>query len=151
MKSLGTTLHWSEILVRAIVALACVAPYAFAGVCPDTRAEGGPILALAIDPTNPTTLYAGSGDSAGVFKSTDGGASWKQAAGGLPRSSVQALAVELALPTTVYAGTAFGGMYRSTDGGATWLPANNGIAPQATPPKYPGFVHEGPSSFVDPS
>jgi len=139
-KSLGAMLRWPMILMSGLVAFACPVPRAFAGVCPDTRAEGGPILALAIDPTNPTTLYAGSGDSAGVFKSPDGGASWKQAAGSLSRSNVQALAVDPSLPTTVYAGTAFGGMYRSTDGGATWLPANNGIPPETTAPKYPGSV-----------
>src|SRR5579862_6446874 len=33
------------------------------------------VTALAIDPTTPTTLYAGTFD-AGVFKSTDGGDSW---------------------------------------------------------------------------
>src|SRR5438105_1975446 len=36
--------------------------------------EGGDVRALAIDPQTPTTLYAGTLN--GVFKSTDGGASW---------------------------------------------------------------------------
>jgi photosystem II stability/assembly factor-like uncharacterized protein len=31
---------------------------------------------LAVDPRNPSTLYAGTG-GAGVFKSTDGGATWQ--------------------------------------------------------------------------
>src|SRR5438445_13794543 len=35
----------------------------------------GNIAALAIDPVTPTTLYAGTCDR-GLFKSTDGGASW---------------------------------------------------------------------------
>ena len=38
--------------------------------------EGG-VFAMAIDPTTPTTLYAGTAD--GVFKSIDSGASWKEA------------------------------------------------------------------------
>ena len=37
--------------------------------------EGGNIIALAIDPATPTTLYAGTG-AGGVFKSTTGGSSW---------------------------------------------------------------------------
>jgi len=134
------TLGWQGIVVHAVVALAFTASHVSGSVCPDTRTEGGPILALAIDPANATTLYAGSGNAAGIFKSTDGGASWTHPAGGLPRSNVRALAIDLAtFPATVFAGTAYGGMYRSTDGGATWLPANNGIVPQTTPPRYPGF------------
>ena len=35
--------------------------------------EGGTIFVLVVDPTTPTTLYAGT--SGGVFKSTNGGAS----------------------------------------------------------------------------
>jgi hypothetical protein len=38
--------------------------------------EGGVIRAMAIDPANPATLYAGA-DNAGVFKSTNGGGSWR--------------------------------------------------------------------------
>ena len=34
--------------------------------------EGGLIRSLAIDPTSPSTLYAGT-DGGGVFKSTNGG------------------------------------------------------------------------------
>jgi hypothetical protein len=46
------------------------------------RHEGAVILALAIDPTTPTTIYAGTlGD--GVFKSTDGGEHWSQAITGM--------------------------------------------------------------------
>src|SRR5262245_58144615 len=37
--------------------------------------EGRSVLALALAPTTPTTVYAGTADS-GVFKSTDGGRSW---------------------------------------------------------------------------
>ena len=40
--------------------------------------EGGTVYALAIDPTTPTTLYAGTYDN-GVFTSTTGGNSWSAA------------------------------------------------------------------------
>ncbi len=49
--------------------------------------EGVLISALAIDPLTPTTLYAGT--PGGVFKSTDGGASWS--ASGLIKPSVLAI------------------------------------------------------------
>ena len=36
---------------------------------------GATVQALAVDPSNPNTLYTGS-DGSGLFKSTNGGASW---------------------------------------------------------------------------
>ena len=44
--------------------------------------DGGPIAALAIDPSNPATLYAGT-EGGGVFKSTNGGGSWSAINNGL--------------------------------------------------------------------
>ena len=49
--------------------------------------NGGPIGALAIDPVTPATLYAGT-DSNGVFKSTNGGASWSAVNTGLTVKTV---------------------------------------------------------------
>ena len=46
--------------------------------------NGQAIRSLAIDPITPTTVYArGEGRYGGVFKSTDGGASWTTANTGL--------------------------------------------------------------------
>ena len=62
----------------------------------------GNITALAIaprtDPVTPTTLYAGT--TSGVYKSTDGGATWSTASSGLtdlalPNPDVGALALDL--------------------------------------------------------
>ena len=53
-------------------------PYVWTSIGP----EGGIILALAIDPTTPSTLYAGT-DGGGVFKSTNGGAAWSAVNTGL--------------------------------------------------------------------
>jgi photosystem II stability/assembly factor-like uncharacterized protein len=104
------------------------------------------VRTLVIDPTKPTTLYAGTGGpnfdfpsdfpihmSGGVFKSTDGGASWSSA--GLEDTAVTVLAIDPANSSTLYAGTesnytpqGFRGMFKSTDSGASWLPINNGLA-----------------------
>ena len=66
------------------------------------------VRALAIDPTTPATLYAGtSGD--GVFKSTDSGGTWAAANTGLTTLHVNALAIDPATPATLYAGTAAAG------------------------------------------
>ena len=53
--------------------------------------DGGIILALAVDPQNPSTVYAGTAGG-GVFKSTNGGASWSAANSGL--INVYAVAVD---------------------------------------------------------
>ena len=65
------------------------------------------VTALAIDPQNPSTIYAGSGGS-GVFKSTDGGANWNALNSGLTSISIGALAIDPRNPGTLYAGTADG-------------------------------------------
>jgi len=89
--------------------------------------EGGYINALAIDPQAPATVYAGT-DSAGVFKSIDGGGTWRAANNGLPNFVVYALAIDPQTPTIVYAGTFNrGGVFKSTDGGETWSPINTGL------------------------
>ncbi len=80
--------------------------------------EGGNIGALAIDPQNPSTLYVAL--SGGVFKSTNGGASWSVANSGLLRSGgVDVLVIDLQNPTTLYAGMSRG-VFKSTNGGASW-------------------------------
>ena len=64
------------------------------------------VSALALDPTTPTTLYAGTSD--GVFKTTDGGTSWSPVNTGLAvlSTTVRALALDPTTPTTLYAGRA---------------------------------------------
>src|SRR5437870_9656169 len=74
--------------------------------------EGGSIRALAIDPQSPATLYAAvQGDrvSSDLYKSTDGGSSWRAVATGLPRN-YGALAIDPQTPRTLYAGTWGGGV-----------------------------------------
>src|SRR5262245_7657710 len=54
---------------------------------------GGDVGALAIDPTTPSIVYAGTRD-AGVFKSTDAGATWGPANTSLTNTDVEALAID---------------------------------------------------------
>jgi photosystem II stability/assembly factor-like uncharacterized protein len=93
---------------------------------------------LAMDVTNPRVLYAaawtgdrkpwtivsGSAES-GLFKTTDGGETWKRLDGGLPTGVVGKIgvAVSPADPRRVWALVEHadkGGLYRSDDGGETW-------------------------------
>jgi hypothetical protein len=89
------------------------------------------VLALAIDPITPTTLYAATRcciDPAGIYKSTDGGGSWQAVNSGLPAfAGVRALVIDPSSPTTLYAGLLNRGVYKSTDGGTSWSAASAGL------------------------
>lgn len=61
---------------------------------------------LAIDPQNSSSLYAAI--YGGVFKSTDGGASWNAVNSGLPAVGIGILVVDPLNSITVYAGTGLG-------------------------------------------
>ena len=112
-----------------VVALFCLslADAAVAGVNVWTTngPAGADIRALAIDPANPATLYAGALDG-GVFKSTDSGGTWAAANTGLTTPYVNALAIDPSTPATLYAGTS-GGIFKSADSGGTWAAANTGL------------------------
>jgi photosystem II stability/assembly factor-like uncharacterized protein len=89
-----------------------------------------------IDPTNPQIVYANLWESrqgpwenamwagtGGIFKSTDGGATWKQLTVGLPEGVNQAnIAISPSDPRRLYAmvATQSVGIYRSDDAGETW-------------------------------
>ena len=76
------------------------------------------VQALILDPTNPSTLYAGT-FGGGVFKSTDMGANWAEINNGLTNTNVRALALDPTNTSTLYAGT--DGVFKSTDMGANWV------------------------------
>jgi photosystem II stability/assembly factor-like uncharacterized protein len=102
---------------------------------PDTGA-----ISLAMEPGNPSVIYAAlwqtrrppwnvyppsNGPGSGLYKSTDGGASWTQLTNGLPaRIGHIGLSISAAAPRRVYANVdsapGLGGIYRSDDAGATW-------------------------------
>lgn len=92
--------------------------------------EGGRVVAVAGVPSSPRTFYMGS-TGGGVWKTTDGGASWTNVSDGFFGSaSIGALAVAASDPNVLYAGTgetclrnnvsAGDGVYRSQDAGRTW-------------------------------
>ena len=94
------------------------------------------IGAIAVAPSNPKIIYAGTGESDirndmipgdGMFKSTDGGESWHYA-GLRDTHTISAIVVDPKNPDVVYAssmGHVFvpdpeSGVFKSTDGGKTW-------------------------------
>jgi photosystem II stability/assembly factor-like uncharacterized protein len=94
---------------------------------------------LVIDPLNPQTLYAamyqrqraawgfnGGGPGSGIYKTTDGGATWTKLTNGLPQGDKGRIALTLYAtdPKVVYASVEArapgSGIYRTVDGGPTW-------------------------------
>jgi len=119
------------------------------------------MIDIAMDPESPNTLYAGSyqrrrtpfgynggGPGGGLFKTTDGGATWKKLANGLPSEGDMGR-----IGVTVYRGdprivmaliehrTEFG-IYRSEDKGETWVKLSN-----SNPrPSYYSKIHIDPNN-----
>ncbi|MBV6522023.1 MAG: hypothetical protein MNPFHGCM_02167 [Gemmatimonadaceae bacterium] len=102
------------------------------------------VIDVALDPSNPQVLYvamwqawrapwgmSSGGIHSGLYKSTDGGATWvnlTKTAAGLPRGILGKIgvAVSPANPNRVWALVEHdsGGVYRSNDAGATWTYIN---------------------------
>ena len=98
--------------------------------------------AVTIDPSNSRTIYAAlwesrqapwgsstfTGPGTGLFKSTDGGSTWRALTGGLPDHADDglrrmAIAIAPSRPARLFAAVDAdrrAGLYRSDDGGETW-------------------------------
>jgi photosystem II stability/assembly factor-like uncharacterized protein len=83
--------------------------------------DGGPAIALAVDPQAPNILYAGT--YGGMFKSIDSGANWFPIRVGFGScQQIQAVAVDPRSSNIVYSSCYKDYLYKSTDAGATWTP-----------------------------
>ncbi len=112
--------------------------------------EGEQIPALVVDPTNPNRLFAavlghpyGPNEERGIFRSDDGGKSWKKVLYKGDRVGGSDVILDPKNPRTVYAalwedtlgpwedanqysGT-HGGLFKSTDGGENWKQLTKGL------------------------
>ena len=100
-------------------------------------------IQVELDPTNPQVVYADmwehregpwenarfSGTHSGLYKSTDGGSTWRQLTGGLPTDEQGlgriGVGISRSHPRRLYAtvnAREGGGIYRSDDGGESWTP-----------------------------
>ena len=114
---------------------------------------------LVIDPSNPDVLYAamyqrqrrtwgfnGGGSGSGLYKTTDGGDSWRELTNGLPAGDKGRIGIAIAqtspqiLNVLVQHTTESGG-YRSEDGGESW----EKVSDQNIRPMYYSHV------FIDPT
>jgi photosystem II stability/assembly factor-like uncharacterized protein len=117
---------------------------------------------LAIDPENPSVIWAGTGENThqrqlgygdGIYKSEDGGASWKNM--GLKESrQTGMIAIDPRNTDVVYVaaeGSIWGpggdrGLYKTTDGGKTWnkvleISENTGVNNVVLDPRYPDIIY----------
>jgi photosystem II stability/assembly factor-like uncharacterized protein len=103
---------------------------------------------VKVDPSDSSVVYATlwearegpwenaewNGTGGGVFKSTDGGQTWKQLTGGLPTGIAQAyVAIAPSNPKRLLASVATKDkidLYRSVDGGSTWSSATTDSRPK---------------------
>ncbi len=106
------------------------------------------IARVVIHPTNPDTVYVAAmghlfstNEERGVFKSTDGGATWKKVLYVNERTGVVDLVLDGSNPNTLYAATydclrhpwrledggPGSGIYKTTDGGAHWNKLAGGL------------------------
>ena len=99
----------------------------------ETWAEAGlaglNVFALAVDPHDPGTLYAGTWvlDAPGlVFKSTDRSATWDPI-DSLEGDWVISMAVDPLDSATLFAGSQYGRILSSADAGSTWTATETGI------------------------
>ena len=84
------------------------------------------VHSLAMD-SGGRTLFLGA--HTGLFRSDDGGRSWKRVPVSAKQSHLDVMAVTFdpREPKTIYLGTHEAGVFKSTDSGAIWKQANNGL------------------------
>ena len=102
--------------------------------------------------TDPDTVYAGVEDAA-LFKSTDGGKSWKElsalrghpsgpkwqpGAGGM---AVHTIILDKLNPGRIYVAISAAGAFRSDDDGETWKPINQGLSSEYIPDPHAEVGH----------
>ena len=99
---------------------------------------------IAVDPTNPSIAYAAMGNvgqnkafvaGAGVYKTTDGGATWANTTASISTTiSYSDVVINPVTPSTLYMaagpfyGNAADGVYQSTNSGASWTLLNLGVS-----------------------
>ena len=137
----------------------------------------GEPMGVAIDPTDADVVYVGTSgrgrvsiqQQAGVFKSTDGGATWVQLGSGYPASNtgnatqlanflINAIIVDPAQPSSVYLGSS-AGVWISNDGGLNWTQVNGAgdarslVLDRSSPPTarilYAGIAGSGVIQSTD--
>jgi len=88
--------------------------------------KGIGIRTLVQSPHDPNILLAGTEDD-GIFKSSDGGKSWKKVNNGLPSLTIYSIAFDPKSDKIIYCGGFKTGVCRSDNGGESWKCSENGL------------------------
>src|SRR5919106_4537198 len=116
----------------------------------DHRLTEGYVYGLAVDESNPDIVYAAT-FGRGLFKTTNGGASWRN----IGLTALGAVVLDPADPRTIYAGAtgayaggiwSRSGVFKSTDGGMSWHAAGlqgTNVDRLAIDPENPNIVYAG--------
>lgn len=129
------------LLAAAVVTTACGATAGAAeslvgtgttGTSPKWEAvgpEGGYFKEIAVSPRDPATVFAGSDDSGGIWKSTDGGDSWRLVTGNLRDVCGWWIEFDPNDSDIMYAADIYGRhpLLKSSDAGETWKNIGNNI------------------------
>jgi hypothetical protein len=106
----------------ALSAPASAAPVGFAPTGQLTGLGSGKIWSVAVEPSLPSTILAGT--DVGVYVSHNTGATWIRT---LARMRVWTVGFDARNPSNVFVGTDGSGVYASADSGATWVAASRGL------------------------
>ncbi|MHB8148067.1 MAG: hypothetical protein ACYDGM_12525 [Vulcanimicrobiaceae bacterium] len=95
----------------------------------------GKMQSIAVDPSNPNTMYVAGGygtydpvpNDTGIYGTSDGGSTWTALDSGLTDTIVNALWLDPNSPTVLLAATQYGGILRSTNAGASWNVVNSAL------------------------
>ena len=120
---------------------------------------------LVLDPRNPDRIYVamwqrhrtiaaymGGGPGSGIYRSEDGGETWKALKTGLPESNMGKIGLDISKhkPDVLYAAIELdrrsGGVYKSMDRGETWVKQSDAVA-GATGPHYYQELYASPHYF----
>ncbi len=99
----------------------------------ETTFAGVRFCRLAINPSNPTIIFAAS--SLGIYKSTNGGSTWSPQTNGLPSIPATDIAIDPTNPDNAYAAFWAGGIYKTTNASSsnpTWTQLTSGLPASGT-------------------
>jgi photosystem II stability/assembly factor-like uncharacterized protein len=88
------------------------------------------IAAIAISRSNPKIIIVSQTSAAGVFRTTDGGVTWRSVLSSLPNKAVTSIAIDPLDPNRAWlttAGLSVPSVYKTTNGGGVWLAASTGL------------------------
>lgn len=102
---------------------------AFSQIWTQIGPEGGYFKDFVFHPTDLNTVYAGSDDGGGIWKSIDAGENWTLMTSAFPNMTGWKIIIDENDPNTVYGCDLYSryGLLKSTDGGLTWQLKNAGL------------------------